>query len=405
MTRHFNATRSESAPPLTDAYTCELTILMPCLNEAATLGICITKAQASLASLGVSGEILIADNGSTDGSQEIARAAGARLVAVPERGYGAALKAGIDAANGRFIIMADADDSYALDAIAPFHAALKDGHDLVMGNRFLGGIAPGAMPPLHRYLGNPVLSFIGRLFFRIPIRDFHCGMRGFNSEAIRSLKLQTNGMEFASEMVIKAAQAKLDICEIPTTLKPDGRDRPPHLRSWRDGWRHLRFMLLFSPRWLFVYPGLVLFLSGLLTSLWLLPQPRLLGSIGLDIHTLLYASTAAVVGEQMLLFGLLARCTGSSLGIFPSSPLTRWLMARFRLEVGLLVAFSLIASALALAWQTFAGWETGGFSALNPSATMRRAIPAAALGLSGMELLIASFWLTFLQFTPINRTR
>ncbi len=405
MTRHFNAARSETDRALTDAYVCELTILMPCLNEAATLGICIAKAQASLASLGVSGEILIADNGSTDGSQEIAQAAGARLVAVPERGYGAALKAGIDAAHGRFIIMADADDSYALDAVAPFHAALKNGHDLVMGNRFLGGIAPGAMPPLHRYLGNPVLSFIGRLFFRIPVRDFHCGMRGFNAEAIRSLKLQTSGMEFASEMVIKAALAKLDICEIPTTLQPDGRDRPPHLRSWRDGWRHLRFMLLFSPRWLFVYPGLLLFVTGLLASLWLLPQPRTIGSIGLDIHTLLYTSTAAVVGEQMLLFGLLARCTGSSLGIFPHSSLTMWLMSRFRLEVGLLASLCIIAGALILAWQTFSGWETGGFSALNPSSTMRRAIPAAALGLSGMELLIASLWLTFLQFAPINRPR
>lgn len=403
MTKHLIPPVSGPARTTTEGF--ELTILMPCLNEAATLGVCIAKAQASLASLGVSGEILIADNGSTDGSREIAQAAGVRLVDVPLRGYGAALQAGINAARGRFIVMADADDSYAFDALAPFHAALKEGHDLVMGNRFLGGIAPGAMPPLHRYLGNPVLSFIGRLFFRIPVQDFHCGMRGFNTEAIRSLQLQTDGMEFASEMVIKAAMAQLDICEIPTTLKPDGRDRPPHLRSWRDGWRHLRFMLLFSPRWLFVYPGLVLFATGLLASLWLLPQQRTIGSIGLDIHTLLYASTAGVVGEQMLLFGLLARCTGSRLGLFPSSPLTRWMMSRFRLEVGLLAALCMIAIALGLAWQTFAGWETGGFSALNPSSTMRRAIPAAALGLSGMELLIASFWLTFLQFTPVNRNR
>jgi glycosyltransferase involved in cell wall biosynthesis len=383
---------------------CELSILMPCLNEAATLGTCIAKAQASLARLGVPGEVLIADNGSTDGSQAIARAAGARVVDVPIRGYGAALRAGIDAARGRFIIMADADDSYAFDAIDPFHAALKEGRDLVMGNRFLGGIAPGAMPPLHRYLGNPVLSFIGRLFFSIPVRDFHCGLRGFNTEAIRALNLQTTGMEFASEMVIKASMAELDICEIPTTLKPDGRDRPPHLRSWRDGWRHLRFMLLLSPRWLFFYPGLLLFITGLLGSLWILPATRVVGGIGFDIHSLLYASAASVVGMQMLLFGVLARCTGSCLGLLPHSPFTRWLISRFRLELGILVATAIVICALGLAWQTLAGWETGGFAALNPGSTMRRAIPAAALGISGMELLIASFWLTFLQFTLDRRT-
>lgn len=402
MINDSTATPEKAPPPPSDE--CELSVLMPCLNEAATLGICIAKAQASLVRLGVSGEVLIADNGSTDGSQAIARAAGARVVDVPIRGYGAALRAGIDAARGRFIIMADADDSYAFDAIDPFHAALKQGHDLVMGNRFLGGIAPGAMPPLHRYLGNPVLSFIGRLFFRIPVRDFHCGLRGFNTEAIRALNLQTTGMEFASEMVIKASMAQLRICEIPTTLKPDGRDRPPHLRSWRDGWRHLRFMLLLSPRWLFFYPGLLLFVTGLLGSLWILPETRVVGGVGFDIHSLLYASAASVVGMQMVLFGILARCTGSCLGLLPHSPLTRWLISKFRLELGMLVATTLVVCALGLAWQTLAGWETGGFAALNPSSTMRRAIPAAALGISGMELLIASFWLTFLQFTLDRRT-
>lgn len=400
-----DSTASPEKAPFLPSDGCELSVLMPCLNESATLGICIAKAQASLARLGVSGEVLIADNGSTDGSQAIAQAAGARVINVPVRGYGAALRAGIDAARGRFIIMADADDSYAFDAIDPFHAALKQGHELVMGNRFLGGIAPGAMPPLHRYLGNPVLSFIGRLFFRIPVRDFHCGLRGFNTAAIRALKLQTTGMEFASEMVIKASMARLKICEIPTTLKPDGRNRPPHLRSWRDGWRHLRFMLLLSPRWLFFYPGLLLFISGLLGSLWILPEMRIVGGVGFDIHSLLYASAASVVGMQMVLFGVLARCTGSCLGLLPHSPLTRWLIAKFRLELGLLIAVFIVICALGLAWQTLAGWETGGFAALNPSATMRRAIPAAALGISGMELLIASFWLTFLQFTLDRRTQ
>lgn len=382
---------------------CELSILMPCLNEAATLATCIDKARASAHRIGVSFEILVADNGSTDGSLEIAKAAGARILHVSERGYGAALRAGIDGAQGRYVIMADADDSYAFDALEPFYGALEAGHDLVMGNRFRGGIAPGAMPPLHRYLGNPVLSFIGRLFFRIKIRDFHCGMRGFRTEAIRALKLQTSGMEFATEMVIKAAMARLNIHEIPTTLKPDGRNRPPHLRSWRDGWRHLRFMLLFSPRWLFLYPGLLLFILGALGSLWLIPEMRVVKGIGFDIHTLLYTAAASVVGMQMMLFGILARTTGSALGLLPHSRLTEWLTKCFRLELGLLAGGAFILAALALALQTLLGWEIGGFSALDPRSTMRHAIPASSLGIMGMELIIASFWLTFLQFAPTPR--
>lgn len=383
---------------------CELTILMPCLNEASTLAICIAKAKQSIDALDINAEVLIADNGSTDGSQEIAIGAGAQVIQVLDRGYGAALQAGIAAARGRYVIMGDADDSYAFDAIGPFYHQLQLGCQLVMGNRFQGGIAPGAMPALHRYLGNPVLSFIGRLFFRAPVRDFHCGLRGFERQAILELGLQTSGMEFASEMVIKATMAKLRISEVPTTLQPDGRNRPPHLRSWRDGWRHLRFMLLLSPRWLFLYPGFALFFLGFSCSLWLLPELRIVGGIGFDIHSLLYSSAAGVVGLQLMLFGVLARCTGSRLGILPESPLTRWLTSRFRLEIGLIIAIALIVLALGLAWQTFAGWETGGFSALNPSATMRRAIPAATLGIAGMELLAASFWLTFLQFTPSRRS-
>lgn len=382
---------------------CELTLLMPCLNEAETLATCIAKARQSLASLGIEGEVLIADNGSTDGSREIAIASGARVVPVAERGYGAALRAGIAAARGRYVIMGDADDSYAFDAIGDFCRQLRAGYQLVMGNRFRGGIAPGAMPPLHRYLGNPVLSFIGRLFFRIPVRDFHCGLRGFERQAILDLELQTSGMEFASEMIIKAAMAGLRICEVPTTLKPDGRSRPPHLRSWRDGWRHLRFMLLLSPRWLFLYPGLFLLALGLAGSLWLLPGLRVVGGVGFDIHSLLYATAAGVVGLQLTLFAILARCTGSCLGILPPSPVTRWLLTRFRLEQGLGVAIALILSALLLAWRTLVGWETAGFSALDPGATMRRAIPAAALGITGMEFLAASFWLTFLQFAPSRK--
>lgn len=379
---------------------CELTILMPCLNEAETLKICIDKARNSLFRLGIDGEILIADNGSTDGSREIAEAAGARLIPVAERGYGAALRGGIDAARGRYIIMGDADDSYAFDAIDAFHAHLKDGWELVMGNRFRGGITPGAMPPLHRYLGNPVLSFIGRLFFRTPIGDFHCGLRGFQRDAILKLGLQTDGMEFASEMIIKASLAKLRICEVPTTLQPDGRSRPPHLRSWRDGWRHLRFMLLFSPRWLFLYPGIALFLTGLIGSAWVLPGLRVITGIGFDIHSLLYFTASAVVGVQMAAFGILARCTGSCLGLLPHSRATRWILEKFRLEAGLVVALVLLAVSINLIWKTFYGWESSGFPALDPSRTMRQAIPAAALGIIGMELLAISFWITFLQFSP-----
>lgn len=383
---------------------CELTILMPCLNEAATLSTCIEKARQSIAGLGIKAEILIADNGSNDGSQKIAEAAGARVISVTERGYGAALRAGIANAQGRYIIMGDADDSYAFDALSTFYHKLQDGWQLVMGNRFRGGIAPGAMPALHRYLGNPVLSFIGRLFFRIPIKDFHCGLRGFDRKAILSIGLQTSGMEFASEMIIKASMANLRICEVPTTLQPDGRNRPPHLRSWRDGWRHLRFMLLLSPRWLFFYPGILLFVVGLLSSLWLLPGVRIVNGIGFDIHTLLYASASGIVGFQLTLFGILTRCTGSCLGLIPHSPLTRWLLGKFRLEVGLIAAATLILLSVILAWQTITGWEIAGFSALNPSATMRQAIPAAALGITGMELLAASFWLTFLQFSPARKS-
>lgn len=275
----------------------ELTILMPCLDEAKTVGKCVGDARRYLDEAGIAGEILIADNGSTDGSQALAEAAGARVVPISDRGYGAALLGGIEHAEGRFIVMGDADDSYDFTGLSPFVEQLRDGVQLVMGNRFRGGIAPGAMPLLHRYLGNPVLSFLGRVFFRLPIGDFHCGLRGFDAAAIRSLHLQSPGMEFATEMVAKAAFAKLNVAEVPTTLRPDGRDRAPHLRTWRDGWRHLRFMLLFSPAWLFIAPGLFLLLSGLLGMLLLAPGPLRLGNLGFDVHTLLFSAAAVKIGR------------------------------------------------------------------------------------------------------------
>src|SRR3954471_20586786 len=274
---------------------CELTILMPCLNEAATLASCIAKARGFLARSGIRGEVLVADNGSTDGSQTIAEAAGARVVHIAERGYGNALKNGIRAARGRYVIMGDSDDSYNFSNLGLFVEKLREGYHLVMGNRFQGGIRPGAMPSLHYYFGNPIITMLGRLFFSSPCSDFYCGLRGFEREAILALDLQASGMEFALEMVVKATNSKLRIAEVPTTLSPDGRNRPPHLRSWRDGWRSLRFYLLFSPRWLFLYPGTAIFLSGILTMGWLLLGPLTIGGISFDIHTLLYAAVAIII--------------------------------------------------------------------------------------------------------------
>jgi glycosyltransferase involved in cell wall biosynthesis len=382
----------------------ELTILMPCLNEAETIEACVRKAQNSLQELGIHGEVLVADNGSTDGSQELARKLSARVIDVPQKGYGAALRGGIAAAKGRYVIMGDADDSYAFDSLAPFVERLREGYDLVMGNRFKGGIQPGAMPFLHRYLGNPVLSLIGRRFFSIPIGDFHCGLRGFRRDALLALGLRTDGMEFASEMIIRSALAGVRMCEVPTTLKPDGRSRPPHLRTWRDGWRHLRFMLLHSPRWLFLYPGLALMGVSLLATLWLLPQPRFMWGLGFDIHTLLYVSTAGVVGLQLSLFAILARTTAACLGALPRSGVTTWLLTSFRLEAGIACAGALLIGALVLAVKSLTGWGAAGFAELNPSITMRLAIPASVLSVAAIEVLAASFWITFLQFADTRKS-
>ncbi len=274
----------------------ELTIVLPCLNEAETLGVCLDKAFTSIRELGIAGEVVVADNGSTDGSQEIAEKAGARVVAIPRRGYGAALRGGIAAAAGEYILMADADDSYALDQIGPFVEALRGGADMVIGNRFQGGIEPGAMPFLHRRLGNPVLSRLGRLFFKIGVGDFHCGMRAFRRDKILALGLQTEGMEFASEMVVRASLAHLRIDEVPTVLRPDGRSRPPHLRTWRDGWRHLRFLLAFSPRWLFFYPAFALAVVGALGLGWLSFGPQRVGNVTFSVQTMLAFATSLIVG-------------------------------------------------------------------------------------------------------------
>src|ERR1051325_11384597 len=296
-----------STSPETSAEPLELSIVMPCLNEAETLGICISKARQWLIKNRVAGEIIVADNGSIDGSQKIATTLGACVIDVAQKGYGSALLGGISAARGKYVVMGDADDSYNFSHLDLFLERLRDGFDLVMGNRFVGGIRPGAMKPLHKYLGNPVLTGIGRVLFKSPCGDFHCGLRGFSKAAISKLDLRTTGMEFASEMVVKSTLHKLRITEVPTILFQDGRSRPPHLRSWRDGWRHLRFLLLYSPRWLFLYPGVLLMLAGFLAAVWLLPSARTLGSVTFDVDTLLYAASAIIVGFQAVNFSLFTK--------------------------------------------------------------------------------------------------
>lgn len=370
----------------------DLTILMPCLNEANTVATCVRKARAYIEQADIEGEVLVADNGSTDGSQEIARAAGARVIHVSLRGYGAALMAGIRAAQGKYVIMGDADDSYDFSALAPYMERLRDGAQLVMGNRFRGGIVPGAMPPLHRYLGNPVLSFVGRLFFRVSIGDFHCGLRGFSRDAILRQGLVSPGMEFASEMVAKAALAGLRVEEVPTTLRPDGRGRPPHLRTWRDGWRHLRFLLLFCPRWLFLYPGVALILLGSAGFLALREGPLNMASIGLDIHSMLYMAAAIVLGTQLLQLAVLTKWMGVLSGIVPSPPWLERSKSWASVELGLIVGLLLFSAGLVASVALLVEWGSGDFGRLDPRQFMRWAIPATTLMIVGMQLAAAALF-------------
>jgi glycosyltransferase involved in cell wall biosynthesis len=383
----------------------ELTILMPCLDEAATVARCVRKARQFLERGAIDGEVLVADNGSSDGSQALAEAAGARVIAVAERGYGAALRAGIEAARGRYVIMGDADDSYDFSRLEPFVEKLRQGYPLVMGNRFKGGIRADAMPSLHRYLGNPLLSFVGRLLFRVRVGDFHCGLRGFDRDAVRPLDLRTNGMEFASELVVKAALAGWRIAEVPTTLDRDGRQRPPHLRSWRDGWRHLRFLLLFSPRWLFLYPGLASLALGivLMTVLYFAPLHFL--GVGLDIHSMLYASAAALLGMQLCLFALFARVSAQNAGLLPRQPALDRLLKALTLERGLLLGLAAVVCGLLWSAAAFWHWRETGFGALDPRVVMRDTIPATSLMIGGMEIMLASFLLSLLTWKSDSPTR
>ena len=386
----------------------ELTILMPCLNEAETIATCVRKAKSYIDSRGIAGEVVVADNGSTDGSQALARACGARILSIPAKGYGAALMGGIQAAGGRFIIMGDSDDSYDFSALDPFMEKLRAGYDLVMGNRFMGGIKPRAMPPLHRYLGNPVLTGIGRLFFRSPSGDFHCGLRGFRRDAVLSLALTSTGMEFASEMIVKATLRKLQITEVPTTLSPDGRSRAPHLRSWRDGWRHLRFLLLFSPVWLFFYPGILLLVSGLATTLWLLPHPQSAGSVTFGVNTLVFAAAAIICGFQAIVFYMFAKTYAIRSGLLPEDRVVARLREILRLEIGLIAGLSCMVAGLTLAALALGFWGRHSFGALNPEQSLRMVIPSATLLILGMQVAFSSCLLAVLQLdtrTSYARTR
>ena len=375
----------------------ELTILMPCLNEAETIATCINKARGFLNRTRIEGEVVVADNGSTDGSVDLAVAAGARVVRIADKGYGNALIGGICAARGRFVIMADADASYDFSQLDQFVESLRADNMMVVGNRFLGGIRPGAMPLLHRYVGNPLLSFAGRLFFSSGVGDFHCGLRGINRVAAMRLDLRSPGMEFASEMIVKATLAGWRIAEVPTVLSPTGRSRAPHLRSWQDGWRHLRFLLMMSPRWLMLYPGASLIGIGVSTQIAIAGGPIVVSGVGFDIHTMLYAGGAVILGTQLILFSLLARTVGVLKKVLPmSAPLARFLRV-FTLERGILLGLVLGISGFGLGAYSVFSWAQARLAALDPAIVMRVAIPSVTLILAGAEIIFSSFLLRLID--------
>jgi glycosyltransferase involved in cell wall biosynthesis len=374
----------------------ELSVVLPCLNEARTLPDCIAQIQRAISDHHIKAEIIVADNGSTDASSEIAASLGARVAPVPDRGYGNALMGGIAAARGRYVIMGDADSSYDFGDIPKFLEQLRAGADLVMGNRFRGGIEKGAMPFLHRNLGNPVLSFLGRLLFHAPCGDFHCGLRGFSMQAYRRMDLQTTGMEFASEMVVKASLFGMKIVEVPTTLSPAGRDRPPHLRSWRDGWRHLRFLMMYSPRWSFLYPGLTLMIGGTAMALWLLPGPRSVGTVTIDIHTLLYAIMAILIGFQAVTFSIFTKVFAITEKLMPEDARLNWLFRHFRLESGLAVGGLMIVAGVGLAVYSLFLWDVHSFGPMDPERLVRVVASTIVVFTMGVQICLASFFLSIL---------
>ncbi len=389
LTADQSAARHHSEKP-------EVSVVLPCLNEAETLPTCIRQIQEMFARSGIKGEVVVGDNGSTDGSPEIAENMGARVVLVPRKGYGSALMGGIAGALADYLVMGDADGSYDFRDVPKFVAQLRSGADLVMGNRFSGGIKPGAMPPLHRYFGNPVMTGLSRLFFKSECGDSQCGLRAFTKQAYDRMDLRTTGMEFASEMLVKATLFRMRVDEIPTTLSPDGRSRPPHLRSWRDGWRHLRFLLMYSPRWLFLYPGITLMLVGSALAVWLLPGPRRVHGVEFDIHTLLYAVVGVLVGFQAVLFAFLAKVFAITTGLLPEDPQLTKLFRVFTLEGGLAVGISMLLAGVGCAFSSVFLWNAHGFGAMNPLSLMRVVACAVGLILMGVQVTLYSLFASIL---------
>jgi glycosyltransferase involved in cell wall biosynthesis len=390
------AVESEMSELVSAGKQVELSVVMPCLNERETVGRCVRKAVRSLRESGINGEVIVSDNGSTDGSVEIAESEGARVVHVADKGYGSALKGGILAASGKFVLMADSDDSHDLEHLDPFLDKLRDGYDLVMGNRFQGGIEVGAMSWKNRYIGNPVLSFIGRLFFRADVGDFHCGLRGFSQSAFQKMDLRTTGMEFASEIVIKAKLMGLKMTEVPTFMSQDGRSRAPHLRPYRDGWRHLRFMLMYSPRWLFLYPGIFLILLGLAGCAWLLPGPQYFHGVGFDVHTLLYAFVFVLLGFQLVAFAVFTKIFAISEGLLPEDPRLNRAFRFITLETGLAAGGLLMAFGLAGSIYAVSGCVAGRCGILESAHLLRIVMPAVFSLTLGVQIVCGSFFLSIL---------
>lgn len=395
-----SAPHAASAQPAPAADGCELTILMPCLDEAETIETCVRKARQFLERSGVTGEVLVADNGSSDGSRSLAEAAGARVVDVPSRGYGAAIAGGLDRARGTYVIVGDADDSYDFSRLDSFVSKLREGNDLVIGNRFQGSIAPGAMPALHRYLGNPVLSFIGRLFFSVPIGDFHCGLRGLRRSTFLQLGLSAPGMEFASEMIVKARLRKFRIVEVPTTLSPDGRSRAPHLRTWSDGWRHLRFLLLHSPDWLFFFPGVCIAGAGLLLMLVILNGPLKIRGVSFDVHTLLYGMASVQIGVQLIFFWVIAKRYAVSTGMLPETAGQSRAMRWLSLERSLVAGALLFVAGVGLGAVAVDEWSRVGLQQLDASRTMRLVIPSVGMIILGGQLIVNAFLMALISIEP-----
>ncbi len=374
----------------------ELSIVLPCLNEERTVGKCVAQAKSFLEMQKIKGEVIVADNGSIDCSAEIAESNGAIVIHVDNKGYGNALKGGFEAARGKFIIMADADESYDLVNLMPFVEKLREGYDLVMGNRFKGGIKKGAMPWHHKYIGNPILSFVGQLFFKTPARDFHCGLRGFAKEVVEKMNLQTTGMELASEIVIKSSILGMKVCEVPTRLSPDGRDRRPHLRSFRDGWRHLRFLLIYSPRWLFFYPGVLLLVLGGIGSLVLFFGPVNTSLRLFDFHSFILVGTGMILGLSMVSFAFITRVFAYNFGLLPNRPTLFNLFKYFNLEIGLGIGFMVVILGIILIIRAIGLSYSPGFSSIGFGTSIRLVFGGALSIITGGQIILTSFVLSIL---------